>query len=205
MRTVSKSTRTARIVPWLLAFLLLAALLVWRGTAAAAPLTRASAAPAASDGLLVTIVGAKQGQFKGEGTAKGSEGKLVGLGYGFELSSPRDASTGQATGRRQFKPITFTKQVGAATPQILAALSTNEVLTSVLFEFFHTSPNGQQSVVQTVKLTNASISDDTQHSTSPGDPNVHELEEISLTFQKIEVQNNTGKTTYIDDWEPSES
>jgi type VI secretion system secreted protein Hcp len=198
---LSRTNRLTRsAVVWLLAFLLLAALVVWRGQAAT-PLsaTRASAAGATSSAIFVTMVGAKQGQFKGETTQKGEEGKLIGLGFGFELNSPRDASTGFPTGRRQFKPVTFVKEWGAATPQILNALSTNENLTSVLFEFVKSEADGKSSVFQTVKLTDASVSDVTQSTSAIGSP-LHEYETISLTFRKIEITNNIGKTTYQDDW-----
>ena len=50
----------------------------------------------------VSITGAKQGLFNGEGTyAKSMEG----LTFDYALVSPRDLATGQATGKRTHKPI----------------------------------------------------------------------------------------------------
>ena len=107
----------------------------------------------------VTIVARKQGQFKGESTRAAAKGKLEGLTFVSEVSSPRDAASGMATGRRMHSPVMFTKRWGAASPQLFQAAVTNEVLKSVLFEFLATDKAGKEHVFETVKLTNATISD----------------------------------------------
>jgi hypothetical protein len=38
----------------------------------------------------------------------------------YQVTSPRDASTGQASGKRMHKPFTIVKEWGAASPQLLA-------------------------------------------------------------------------------------
>ena len=80
----------------------------------------------------VTVDGTKQGRFKGESKREQHAHKLAGLSFSYEVSSPRDASTGQATGKRRHGPVTFTKAWGAATPQLFEALVTNEVLPRTL-------------------------------------------------------------------------
>ena len=158
----------------------------------------------------MTVTGQKQGQFKREGTQKGDWIPIQGFFMG--LTSPRDASSGQASGKRQYKPVTIIKEWGAASPQGLTACATNEVLTSVTIEFVKTNQNGQQYVFQTVKLTDATISDISRFAgdLSPNDgastwhfastPNALELEHWSFTFRKIEVDDADGKTTFTDDW-----
>jgi type VI secretion system secreted protein Hcp len=159
----------------------------------------------------VSIEGAKQGTFKSS-TAKSTDrkeaeitaGKIAGIRYFAETVSPRDVATGQASGKRQHKPIVITKEWDAASPQIFTALVTNEVLTTVLFEFVKTSPQGQEHVYHTVKLTNANVSDVKSYldlTDTSGDPfDAHELEDVSFTFQKIEIENKDGKTQAADDW-----
>lgn len=157
----------------------------------------------------VTIEGTKQGKFKGESLRDAHKAKLGGLAYTHEIKSPRDIATGMASGKRQHGPITFTKEWGASTPQIFQALVTNEVLKSVLFEFFHTTPEGVEEVYHTVKLTNATISN-VRYTTGKGESastaktqatyDTHELEDVSLTYQKIDVESKTGKTMASDDW-----
>ena len=108
-------------------------------------------------------------------------------GFAHEIVSPRDLASGQATGNRQHKPITITKELDAATPKLLQALVTNETLTSVLIGLLR---NGQQ--VATVKLTNAGIADYAAH----GD-----TETWQFTYQKIVWTWVDGGITAQDDWE----
>src|SRR5580658_5519479 len=102
--------------------------------------------------------GTKQGQFKGESTKANRKDKWSEvLAFGYSVQSPRDAATGQAVGKRQHKPIVITKEWGAASPQIYQALTTNEVFTSVDFEFTKSDGAGKETVYHTITLTNAQI------------------------------------------------
>jgi len=155
----------------------------------------------------MAITGTKQGAFKGQGlvTAYASSIEIHAFQYGVQ--SPRDVSTGLASGKRQHSPITVTKEWGQATPQIFQALTTNEVLTSVKFQFTRTDPTGKTYVYHTITLTNATISAMTQHT----DKNARhqeandtlELEDVSFTFQAITIENIDGKTSATDDWAAS--
>jgi type VI secretion system secreted protein Hcp len=158
----------------------------------------------------VTIKGQKQGVFKGESTKAGPKDKIQGLSFSYEIKSPRDVSTGQASGKRQHSPIKIVKEWGAATPQIFTALTTNEVLPEVTLEFRRVNANGEEYIYYKIKLTNASVSgirqftnqgladgSSAKHSSST---DTMELEEVSFTFQKIEVENIDGKTMGVDDW-----
>lgn len=150
----------------------------------------------------VSIRGAKQGQFKGDSTTKGAEKSIRCSQFLLSLTSPRDAATGLPTGRRQYAPIVITKEWDAASPQIFLAASTNEVL-QVEVEFLRPSPTGMESVFETVTLTNATISAVKQYIGFPDagePPNPHALENVSFTFQKIEITNAEGKTTAVDEW-----
>jgi type VI secretion system secreted protein Hcp len=157
----------------------------------------------------VTIEGKKQGAFKGESVRKAHEAKIAGLSYQHSIKSPRDIASGQASGKRQHGPITITKEWGASTPQLFQALTTNEVLTKVLFEFFHTTPDGAEEVYYKVTLTNATVAT-VEYLTGVGesagtaktqsDYDTHELEKVSFTYQRIEVESVSGKTAAMDDW-----
>jgi type VI secretion system secreted protein Hcp len=153
----------------------------------------------------VSIEGEKQGKFKGEAAfSKLATGKITGVGFFMETISPRDLATGQASGKRQHKPIRFTKEWGAASPQLYEALANNEVLKSVLFEFVRTDSKGSEEVHYTIKLTNASVSrvasffDLTSKTGTRFDG--HELEQIELVFETIEIEDKAGGTTATDDW-----
>lgn len=158
----------------------------------------------------VTIEGTRQGAFKGESIREAHSEKIAGLSYNHEIASPRDVATGQASGKRQHGPVIITKEWGAASPQLFQALVTNEVLKSVFFEFFHTTPDGLEEVYHTIKLINATVSKVKQMTGSGGESassskttsayDTHELEQISFTYQRIEVENLPGQTSAEDDW-----
>jgi type VI secretion system secreted protein Hcp len=146
----------------------------------------------------ITIEGSKQGHFKNEDQRKGAD-HIVGLRVGYEVTSPRDAATGQASGKRQHHPLTFVKEVGSASPQLFNACVNNEALTSVTIDFeksTNESAVGAPAVpYYTIKLINACVSN-VRYFTEDNRP----LEEVTLTFQKIELNSPTGKTAGTDDW-----
>src|SRR6266850_197479 len=109
--------------------------------------------------FFVTVKGKKMGVFKGESTAQGGPGKdkILGLGFSYELKSPRDVATGQASGKRQHLPIKIVKEWGASTPQFFQALVNNEVLSEVKLEFLKTNANGEEYVYYTIKLTDGNV------------------------------------------------
>jgi type VI secretion system secreted protein Hcp len=150
--------------------------------------------------FFVTMVGSKQGQFKGESARATGKGKLEGLTFVSEVASPRDAGSGMATGKRIHSPIVFTKLWGAASPQIFQAAVQNEVLKSVLFEFVATDKAGKEHVFQTVKLTNATVSDVRRSLDEHSAEAARGYDLVSLVFQKIEITDNDGKTAAADDW-----
>ena len=154
--------------------------------------------------IYATVTGAKQGAFKGESTQKGREGKIPGVGFSYGLAIPRDGTSGQATGKRMHHPVVFTKEWGASSPQFYAAAFSNELLSSVLFEFYATSPTGTQAVDHTIKLTNAIIveCDQSLLLSQSGGPVIdsRDLHVISFTFQKIEITSLTGGTSAADNW-----
>jgi len=145
----------------------------------------------------VTIAGTRQGAFKPDTVVAGAP-KLIGLSCTVQLSSPRDAATGQASGKRQWKPLTVTKEWGPSSPQIFQALATNEVLKTVLVEFIRPDPRGPDSTYATITLTNGAVADVRQY-TDAGPP-YRQLEEIAFTFQKIEIRDVAGNTSFDDDW-----
>ncbi len=146
----------------------------------------------------------KQGKSKGESPRDAHKEKIAGLSFEYEVIAPRDVATGAASGKRQHKPVRFTKEWGAASPQLFQAVATNEVIKSVLFEFIQTNANGEEVVYHTIKLTNATVSRLRQYTEESAkheeSADTHELEEVELTFQKIDMENKLGKTSATDDW-----
>src|SRR5438132_559214 len=125
---------------------------VLMGVIAAAVMTAGASAFAAQVDFFLTIDGVKQGRFKGDSTDKRHAGEIMGLAFDYDVQSPRDAATGQPTGRRIHKPLVITKRIDAASPQIYQALATNEVLRSVQLDFVRTTAEGVEETLYTIKL-----------------------------------------------------
>ena len=164
-----------------------------------AVLLTASVAEAAPE-FAVSVTGSRQGPFKGETTRKGFEGKIVGLSFDQELISPRDPVTGQATGRQVYKPIRIKKAWGPASLQFFLALTTNELLTVVVMDFFATDPSGLLVLDHTVKLTNAAVASYRSHADSDVTPGAPQTDVIEFVFQKIEITDYRNKGGVSDTW-----
>jgi type VI secretion system secreted protein Hcp len=156
----------------------------------------ANSAQAAVDAYL-KIEGTKQGKFKGE-TAGIHAGTIAVVEFNYQPQSPRDAATGQASGKRMHETVRIVKEVDASSPQLMKAMSTNEVLNDVLIEFVHPGSGGKEEVYKTMRLMDAVIS--AVHRTGgAGAGKAGEREEITFTFQKIEMTSRNGKTMATDD------
>jgi type VI secretion system secreted protein Hcp len=121
-------------------------------------------------------------------TADGTRTKVAGdrfIGIAYEVKSPRDLATGQATGKRQHQPLCMIKASSQATPQWFMAATTNEVLKSVVFE----------TATLRLKLTNATVSEFKLLGAEG-----KETEQVCFTFDKIELSALKGGTTASDDW-----
>ena len=153
-----------------LALILAAVMLAAAGMAVVAARSTTSDAHAATAGvvsILMKVTGHKQGVFKGDSPQKNHSDQIVVSGYLFQLDSPRDLASGQAPGKRQFKPIVVTHELDAASPQFVSACAQNEVLDKVVIDFFKTDRTGKQSNFYRVTLTNAFVSAIKQYSSGP--------------------------------------
>ncbi len=159
--------------------------------------------------------GEKQGDFKSDFTVKH---KVVGdsipiLTFANEVTAPRDAATGQASGRRQFKPLIFTKQLDATSPMFWQAISTNEKLEKVEFTFFRIQKTGQMEPYYKITLENATMASmkmiqatesegGESAKTSSATTGVYAArEEIHLVFEKITWEHLIAKKVATDAWE----
>lgn len=155
------------------------------------------AASARAATLYATIDGTKQGKLKGDALGSAHNGQIPVLRFSYAATSPHDATTGQATGKHPRGALILTREIDAASVQLFEAFSTNEVLKTVTLEFYRASPAGKEELYYTIHLTNATISAIHLYTEAPpaGQPNAAgaELEDISLTFQSMEVESRFGK------------
>jgi type VI secretion system secreted protein Hcp len=168
----------------------------------------ASAAFAQEQVVRVTVEGTRQGKFAAQALAyehgvitarESGSGMATGRSAATGVVAPRDAATGQAsgsavaprdvasglpTGRRQYEPIKIMKVVSS--PQLKQALVTQEPLTTVVLQV-----TKQGAVEQTIKLSDALVA-----SINPGAGG----DDVTFTYQKIEMTGRDGKTMAVDDW-----
>jgi len=155
----------------------------------------------------MSFKGEKQGTFKGNSRSKGNHtGKsvLTGAWFGFSVQSPRDSITGQPVGRRRHQPFTIRKEVDAASPQLFSACTTREILGATI-EIFK-ADTGRLTPNYTIQLSGGVINSfkrvvpSAARQTRSSGRNTFEQEEISFTFQMIDVTWNDGGISMHDDW-----
>lgn len=149
----------------------------------------AAAVSSAQTDFYVTIEGAKQGKFKGESSLDAHKSQIAGLDFNYAVEF--------SSGKRQHGPVTFMKALGEASPQIFQALTTHEVLKRVDIDFVQSDDKGTETVYYTIRLTNATVTGIRQHVLQS--PVKCMAEDVSITFQKIDVESKTGKTMASDD------
>ncbi len=150
----------------------------------------------------VSVKGSKQGEFMGESLRDLYKDKIPGFEFSMQFTAPFDASTGLPTGKNVASPVTFKKFWGRSTPQFLQALATNEILTSVQFEFLHTTPEGTEEIYYIIRLTNARLVQD-KYSAGEFEKGSAvysgEIQEISMVFTRLEIEDIGGHTMAVYD------
>lgn len=161
----------------------------------------------------LTLKGQKQGAINGGVTQKGRENSILVHSFDNEIVSPRDAATGQATGKRQHDPIVILKEVDQSSPKLWTALVTNEVLTSWELDFWAPGAGGgpgsgagagAETLIYKITLTNATIASIHEFMESnevPASASLPLQEEVTFTYQKITWTWTNGGITASDDWQ----
>jgi type VI secretion system secreted protein Hcp len=156
----------------------------------------------AADPIYMQVTGEKSGPIQGGVTLKGLEGSMHVLALSHEIDSPRDAATGQATGKRQHKPLVITMVLDKSTPLLLNAMVTDEVLKEVHLLFYERGAKGNLVNTFDIKLTNAQISHVATVYPDTGSPRSDRpVLQLSFVYQKIEWTWVEGAVTAADDWQ----
>jgi type VI secretion system secreted protein Hcp len=144
--------------------------------AAADPPTTAAAAAATSvvpsHGAFLQIQGVQ-----GASTEAAHTGWIPIQSFSFGVVSPRDASSGLATGKRQHDPLVITKQIDKASPSLFQLASSGRVFPQVVLEVVTRDGSKRYSVT----LHNALVA--SVKTSSGGD---RPSESVSLNYETIE-------------------
>ena len=148
------------------------------GTASRAPLGagRGAFSPVGT----LTAEGTKQGKFKGD-VAKSEQ--IAATLVSYSVVSPRDAASGQATGKRKHAPLVVRQSVAPSTVQFYNALTTNEVLKSFTFAVAGLKISLGKATVSGFRLL--------------GETGVVE---IAFVYQSIEIEHPSSGSIAVDSW-----
>ena len=144
--------------------------------------------------IFLTLTGEKQGQIKGNILQKGKEGMIAVYAFHHEITSPRDAASGMATGKRMHKPIVLSKEADMSSTKLLSALVNNERLKQVNINFWKPASMGKTggSAMEInyyrITLTNAFVSNISQDRSVTPELNELIMEKVELVYEKIEWQ-----------------
>jgi type VI secretion system secreted protein Hcp len=148
--------------------------------------------------------GETQGDINGSCTQAGREDSIEIYGFSHEVLSPRDAASGQPTGKRQHKPLVVTAALDKAYPLLMSALVNNENITDWELKCWKPSRSGKEDQYCTIQLMNANVASiRTEQLNNKYPENMpHELRvHVAYTYQKIIWTWNDGGITAEDDWE----
>lgn len=135
----------------------------------------------AADKVYMNVVsnqGPIQGDPKSPHTGKGISVNQ----FSFSLEAPRDAATGQASGKRQHEPIKIVKDVDTASPKLFKAATSGGHLKQVVFQVYRIGPGGREELYETISLKNPILS--SVHST--GGKSSAPQEELSFSYEEIQ-------------------
>lgn len=142
-----------------------------------------------------------RGMIQGSVTAKGLEGAIAVDSAGTQMTSPRDAKTGYATGKIVAQPLVVVVPVDKAWPILLNALTTNGILSSVQLRTMGASSTGLPVEVRRVDLSTANIID-IQEFTAGGNNGAprQPMLRISFTYQEIQWTWSNGGSALVSSW-----
>ncbi len=172
-----------------------------------------------ADRIYFKIQGAQQGLISAGASSEDSLGndkqeehqdEIFVQAFNHIVARPVDPRSGQPAGARAHQPITITKYVDKSTPLLYSALVTGEGLTECVLKFYRDTNQKPNQHYFTITLTNARIVNITAsrptflnqtefRDDSLRPPPISHLEEVSLSYGKIEWHHEVANTQALDD------
>ncbi|MEZ1314520.1 Hcp family type VI secretion system effector [Pseudomonas fluorescens] len=160
----------------------------------------------------MSITGKKQGLITenastadsvGNGFQEAHKDEVMVQSVSHDILIPRDPQSGQPTGQRVHQPLVITKVFDKASPLLQTSLTTGEVLTEVVLNWFRISATGTREHYYTTKLEDAilvAINNKMHDCQDPSGAHFTHLEELQFTYRKIYWTHEISGTTGSDDW-----
>ncbi len=141
-------------------------------------------------------------------TIIGREGQAEGHAFDYTVFIPSDKNTGQLTAVRKHEDIVLNKGLDSASPVLFDACCRGKTLQSVVLDWYRIDDKGVEEKYFTHTLTNVKLVNFHQfvlHVKDPKNDGYGHQEEVSLRFQKIELNYPDGNIKATDDWTESRS
>jgi len=125
--------------------------------------------------------------------------------FSNEVMTAREAGSGRATGRRQYKPLMIRKRIDKSSPLIAKALTNNEVIEGT-FKFYRPNPTGDGTTEQfyTIVIKEGRVASQKQmlpDTIVPATSTDPPMEEITFVFGSIVQTFMNGGVEHEDKWD----
>jgi type VI secretion system secreted protein Hcp len=151
----------------------------------------------------MTLEGEKQGKIDGSCDMKGRENTILVEEFRHKVHIPHDPQTGLGTGKRVHGEFTVVKMYDKSSPKLYQALCSGEHMKNVEVKWYRIKPDGTEEHYFTHKLTDAIVVEVRPYMPNCLDPNLshfQHMEEVALTYRKIEWTFEPGGIMADDDW-----
>lgn len=118
------------------------------------------------------------------------------------VTKPIDPQSGQVTGVRQHKPVTFTKYMDRCSPQLWDALCRGEQLTFEI-KYYRTTSAGTQEHYYTIKWEQCVLVDGKAYyplALMPDNAPISHMEDWQFTYKKVMWEHTVAGVSGSDDW-----
>jgi len=149
---------------------------------------------------------ANQKEILGESSQHSNDRKdsIECLSYSHEIITAREATSGLASGRRQYEPLRITKRIDASSPLLIKAMTENQRIDAE-FRFFR--PNrmgdGNTDPFYTVTITDgriASLKQTSEDTLNPAHSVRPPLEEVTFVAEALSWTYLPNGATHEDSW-----
>jgi type VI secretion system secreted protein Hcp len=149
---------------------------------------------------------ANQKEILGESTQHSNdrENSIECLSFSHEIKTAREATSGLASGRRQYEPLRITKRIDASSPLLLKAMVENQRIDGE-FRFFRPNPigDGNTQPFYTITIADGRIAGMKQMSEdtlNPAQSVRPPLEEVTFVLETISWTYLPTGATHEDSW-----
>jgi type VI secretion system secreted protein Hcp len=131
----------------------------------------------------------RAGKIKGESTTSGHEDDIELFGFTWGVASATALGSGQATARRQYRPLVISKGIDSSSTGLASALSTNDEVKEAVLTL--RKSGGAALDYVTIKVSNGRVTDIAIDVDASGVP----VEKVTLVYTVIDIEYKRQQST----------